>query len=213
MRIRTILCLLLLAVTGSHAQRTLSAKDVLDTAAEVFEHKGGVSAWFRASTFVDGTEQASIEGNMRVLKDNFNLATNEMSVWFDGTTQWTYIPANGEVNVSEPTEEEQEQMNPYTFINLYKKGYALSMATTTLRDVPCYEVTLTARDKDANLPLAIISIDKKDFTPMLIRLQQKDTDNWSHISIYNFSREQQLTKKDFTFDTTAYPNADIIDLR
>jgi hypothetical protein len=208
-----IYILLFLTCTFTFAQKHLTAENVLDTTADIFKHEGGVSAWFRATNYQNGVEQGHIEGNMRIKGNKYRLSTPELTTWFDGNTQWTYITANEEVNISEPTEEEREQMNPYAFINLYKKGYQLNMTSTTLQSIPCYEITLTAKKKETNIPSAIITINKKDFVPMSIQLQQHDTGNWSRISIFNFSKEKESKESDFKFDASSYPNAEIIDLR
>ena len=49
--------------------------------------------------------------------------TAKATVWFNGKTQWSYMPSTNEVNVSTPNEVQQAAMNPYTFINMYKSGY------------------------------------------------------------------------------------------
>ena len=38
-----------------------------------------------------------------------------MITWYNGETQWSCMKANDEVNVV-PTPEEQQSMNPYTFV-------------------------------------------------------------------------------------------------
>ena len=69
------------------------------------------------------------------------MTTPDMITWYNGETQWSYMKANDEVNVSVPTPEEQQSMNPYTFVNLYKEGYHYQLKETTLRGKSCYEIT------------------------------------------------------------------------
>ena len=109
--------------------------------------KKRVKANFKADNFVDGVLQGSASGTMCLQGEKFHITTPEMVTWYNGETQWSYIKANEEVNVSVPTEEEKQSMNPYSFVGLYKKGYDCQMKETTLRGKPCYEVTLTAQDR------------------------------------------------------------------
>jgi hypothetical protein len=50
-------------------------------------------------------------------------------MWFDGTTQWTYLKSNDEVSVTTPNETQQQALNPYNFINMYKSGFKYTMST------------------------------------------------------------------------------------
>ena len=100
---------------GSFAQ---SAKSVLDKAASHITVKDGVKANFKMTGSMGNTS-----GTILIKGRKFQATTPVATVWFDGKTQWTYVKKNDEVNVSTPTEAQLQAINPYNFINLYKKGY------------------------------------------------------------------------------------------
>lgn len=55
---------------------------------------------------------------------------------------------NDEVNVSTPTQEELQQINPYTFLYMYQKGFSYKLGTVkTFQGKAVWEVVLTADDK------------------------------------------------------------------
>ena len=115
----SILLLTVLLSIGLHAE---SAKSILDKAAATVSNPNGVQANFemRSKQFGNTTGSISIKGK------KFHASTPQAIIWFDGKTQWTYMKQNDEVNVSSPSEEELQAINPYNFINIYKKGFKLS---------------------------------------------------------------------------------------
>ena len=71
-----------------------------------------------------------------------------MKTWFDGHTQWSYVASADEVNVSEPTQEELQTLNPYAWLSLYKQGYRLKLSSVGgKQDKSVYYITMTAADK------------------------------------------------------------------
>ena len=135
-----------------------------------------------------------------------------MITWYNGETQWSYVKANEEVNVSVPTAEEQQNINPYAFLDIYKKGYNYSIKETTLRGKPCYEVTLKAQRKNNNLRTLIIDIEKSTYAPLCIRMQQNNQ-TWVRISVLSYTGNRQFKPEYFEFNHKDYPQAEIIDLR
>lgn len=204
---------LCLTLVPAKAQKTPSARKVLDEIAARFTKQGGVKATFKADNFTHGNLQGNASGTMYLQGNKFRMVTPDMTTWYNGETQWSYIKANEEVNVSTPTAEEQQNINPYTFINLYKKGYDLRLKETSLRGKPSYEITLTSQNKQEKLHTIILDIDKNSRELMCIRIQQERKEQWARISIQQFHTGQSFSPKDFEFDPALYPEAEIIDLR
>ena len=98
-----------------------TAHQVLDQTASKLKASGGIEAQFEATQFVGVTENGTVGGQICVQGNRFKLTSPSITTWFDGRTQWTLLTGSDEVNVSTPTDAEIQQMNPYTFINLYQK--------------------------------------------------------------------------------------------
>lgn len=203
---------LLLGILPIRAQKDASARKVLDKVASVFTQKNGVQASFQTEHFVNGSVQGSVSGQMTIKGNKFQMTTPDMLTWYNGETQWSYVKANEEVNISTPTPEEQESMNPYTFINLYKKGYNYTLKDSKLRGKPCHEITLKAQSKNKKIQTVILDIDASDYTLLCIRMQQEDH-TWIRITIHQFASNQTFKDDDFEFQAKDYPQAEIIDLR
>ncbi|MBO7069076.1 MAG: hypothetical protein J6W52_10460 [Bacteroidaceae bacterium] len=208
-RLKEILtAILLLLSIGSMAQ---NARSILDATAAKIKQMGSVKASFTATSFNGTSEQASTKGTMLLQGKKMHLSTDDMKMWYNGKTQWSLIPESGEVNISTPTEREMTNMNPYSFLNLYKKGYKLSVRQTKLRGKDVYEVHLVAQSAKNNAQEMYIDVTKNSYTPLCIRVRQDN--NWNRISIHSIQGNLTFTEKDFEFPKNEYPNVDIIDLR
>lgn len=200
-----MLCMLTLTVTAQ------SAKNILDATAAKIKQMGDVKATFTATSFNGTTEQASTKGTMLLKEKKMQLSTDDMKIWYNGKTQWSLISESGEVNVSTPTETEMANTNPYSFINLYKKGYKMKVRQTKLRGKDVYEVHLVARNAGNSAQEIYVDVTKKDYTPLCIRVRQNN--DWNRISIHSLQGNQHFTDADFEFPKNDYPNVEIIDLR
>ena len=193
------LCLITLLPLFATAQ---SAKDVLDKAAANVSNKNGISAKFRIS----GPNFSPTDGTIYVKGRKFHATTEVATIWFDGKTQWTYMKAQDEVNVSNPSEAELQSLNPYNFINLYKKGFTYTMTTKGNN----YEVHLTATDKKRNIQEMYITVSKQGYVLSQVKMKQRN--GWTTINISNL-KATKLNDSQFRFNAKDYPHAEVIDLR
>ena len=200
--------MLLFLSLGSMAQ---NARNILDATAAKIKQMGDVRATFTATSFNGTTEQASTKGTMMLQGKKMQLSTDDMKMWYNGKNQWSLIPESGEVNVSTPTEREMANMNPYSFLGIYKKGYKMKAKQTKLRGKDAYEIHLVARYAGSNAQEMYIDVAKNDYTPLCIRVRQDN--DWNRISIHSIQGNQHFTDEDFEFPKSEYPNVEIIDLR
>ena len=207
---KKITVFILAAVTtfGAAAQ---SAKDILDATAARMTASGGVRAQFKATQFQGTTPESETTGTLLISGQQFQMETPEMTTWFDGKTQWAMLKGAGEVNVSEPTEEERAAMNPSTLINIYKKGYSYKLKKSTLRGKPTYEVHLKAKSKKAAFSEIYVDVEQSTCNPLCLRAKREG--NWMRLAILSFQAGQTLPANTFTFPKNDYPDIEVIDLR
>ena len=195
-------------------QQQSQAKAVLEKTAEAFKKAGGVRADFTLKAVNDGRLEGRENGIIQLKGEKFMLKTSETTTWFDGKTQWSYMVRNDEVNVSNPTQEELQQINPYTFLYMYQKGFSYKLgATKTYRGKAVWEVVLTARDKKQELEGITLFVTKDTYEPLYILLQQRGQQTRNEITITSYQTKQNYADQVFTFDKKQYPNAEVIDLR
>ena len=205
----TLLSILLVAAMAvvssvqSMAQsNTAQARAILDKTSKVIGHKSGVSASFTLNNPTTG----NVSGTIAVKGGKFNARTPQAIVWFNGKTQWTYMKKNNEVNISTPTQAQQQMMNPYTFINVYKTGYKMSSAKAGAS----YEVHLVAQNQKRSIQEMYVTVNSKTYVPS--RVKMKHNGRWYTVTISNFSAKKQPDSP-FTFNSKDYPSAEVIDLR
>ena len=191
----TLICALSLANVSAQ-----TAKEILDKAASVVNAKKGATA-----DFVMSGKYGNAAGTISIKGNKFVANTPQAKMWYDGKTQWTYMTSTEEVNVSTPTEAQQQTMNPYRFINLYNMGYSM-----TKKEVKNgYEVYLKATNPKRTITEMYITVNNQ-FVPTNVKM--KTAKGWTNINISNF-RKVSLPDKAFRFNAKDYPKAEVIDLR
>ena len=196
-----VLLMLILSAQFALAQ---SATSVLDKTAEKFKAAGGVKASF--------TMDAGAGPSSGIIKLQGNKFTIDIGgtyvVWFDGKDMWSYLKDNDEVNITNPTKSEIAKMNPYAFVDLYKKGYEVKMGKSTAK---YYEVILKAKDKSSSLQNVKRHINKVNYQPIMIDMSSPKTAN--KIKINSYQTNLNFDPSTFVFNKKAYPSVEVIDLR
>ena len=192
--------MLMLMSISTYAQNAAQARKILDKTAAVIGRKGGASANFTVSgKYGNSSGTISIKGN------KFNARTPQAVVWFDGKTQWTYMKKSQEVNISTPTEAQQQSMNPYKFINIYKNGFKLGVKNVS----GGWQVHLYATNQKRTIKEMYVTIGK-NYYPKTIKMRQSN--GWTTINVSNF-KPKNLSDSMFRFNAKDYPHAEVIDLR
>jgi outer membrane lipoprotein-sorting protein len=193
--------LLFFFIAPGSAQDSKQARAMLDKIAKTVGRSGGASASFSMNN-----GSGNVSGTVYIKGNRFHARTAEAIVWYNGKSQWTYLKKNNEVNISNPTQAQQQMMNPYTFINLYKLGYNLSMKPQGNNQ----EIHLVAQDKKRGIQELYITANKKTCIPTVVKMKHKQ--KWTTITIRNFSAKN-VSDGIFTFKSKDYPSAEVIDLR
>lgn len=206
------LLLFLLSAMPTFAQQT-KAKEILDKTAANFRQAEGIKAEFEIQSFSKGHLAGQTSGVIQMKSEKFLLKTTESTIWFDGKTQWSYLSGSEEVNVSNPTAEELQGMNPYTLLYSYKKGFSFKLGgTKTFRGKQIYEVVLTATARNKNLTSVVLYVTKDSYQPLYIVAEQRDRSR-SEITVTGYHAAQRFADSLFVFNKKQYPNTEIIDLR
>ena len=191
---------LALAIVVSLTTSAQTAKQILDKTAAAMSSKGGARANFSMSG-----KYGNVSGSIAVKGNKFNAYTPASIVWYDGRTQWTYMKKTQEVNVSTPTEAQQQSINPYKFIYIYKSGYTLSSKPVA----GGWQVHLVAQNKSRSIKEMYITVSKGY---KLKQVKMRQSSGWTTINVINF-RKANLSDSHFRFNSREYPNAEVIDLR
>lgn len=207
-----LIALLSLPVTAQQQQS--QAKAVLDKTADAFRKAGGVKADFVVKSVTNGLAGGAESGTIQLKGEKFVLKTSATVTWFDGKTQWSYLPKNDEVNVSNPTPEELQQMNPYAFLYMYQQGFSYKLGTTkTHQGKAVWEVVLTTKDRKQALEHVVLYVTKETYRPVYLLLQQRGQQARTEITVTDYQTRQNYADSLFAFDPKQYPGVEVIDLR
>ncbi|MCM1484470.1 MAG: outer-membrane lipoprotein carrier protein LolA [Muribaculaceae bacterium] len=172
-----------------------------------------VSAKFTSARSVEAnytihSSDGSTSGTILLSGNKFRMTSPQIMTWFDGKTQWTYAVAQQEVNITEPTAQELQQVNPLLIINAFRKNY-----TARIEKAPAgsKRVRLTAKAK-SDIHTAIITVNATTLYPSEITLVMANGHTLT-IKITGFKTGAAPAASAFRFDKKTYPKAEIIDLR
>lgn len=205
---RLLFCVWMLAFALPVVAQQTDAKEILDRTAETFRKAGGVKI-----SFTVRTSEGSSTGTIRLKGDKFLLEGDGVTTWFDGHTQWSYLSSADEVNVSEPTPEDLQSINPYALLSLYEQGYKLKLGEVeNPRLKSLYKVVLTATERKKDLRCIILYVTKDTYRPVYVSMAQRGGDV-AVITINSYQTGETYPDTLFVFDKKAYPTAELIDLR
>ncbi|MCD8261392.1 MAG: hypothetical protein LUD15_07785 [Bacteroides sp.] len=206
------ICLLITGCTFLYGQGNARAREVLDKTGEALSKAGSIQVTFDIRSTRMGQSMED-QGTIRLKGEKFMLETEDVSTWFDGKTQWSYFAQNDEVNISEPTAEELQSINPYALLSLYKGGYNYTLEeNSSAGGKACYRVTLTTNDRRKDIRKLILYIAKADYQPVRIVAEMRDK-SITDILITSYKKGENYNDNFFRFDAKKYPRVEIIDLR
>lgn len=190
------------------------AEGILDKAATTYESSNGLKAVFVANIRYEkeGVSE-SFEGTVQMKGDKFVLFAPDMHIWFDGKTQWAYMARTGEVNISNPSGDELQFINPMVLLRSYKKGFDFSYLGESTADSGkmADDVLLTSKGK-GDIEKVEIQIEKATSFPVRMTVIMKNGLR-SVIRISKIQTGQNQSDQLFVFNLNDYPNAVEIDLR
>ena len=183
------------------AQTDTKAAEVLDKVLEDLSKSSGIRAEFGGS-----------ETGFLLLKgEKFYLNNGNVQSWYDGKTQWSYVADTEEVNISHPTLEELQGINPYLILMRYKTDFNYTYKGSQTRNgVKGHEIVLTPKHSEQSEVIRVFI--SKTYHPLAMKMEQNGQ-TLSEINVTSYKTDQKLEDGMFRFNKSLFPNAEIIDMR
>ena len=183
------------------AQTDAKAAEVLDKVLEDLSDGNGIRADFEGS-----------ETGFLLLKgEKFYLNNGNVQSWYDGKTQWSYVADTEEVNISHPTLEELQGINPYLILMRYKTDFNYTYKGSQTRNgVKGHEIVLTPKHSEQSEVIRVFI--SKTYHPLAMKMEQNGQ-TLSEINVISYKTDQKLEDGMFRFNKSLFPNAEIIDMR
>lgn len=194
------------------AARPVSAQGVaevwLSKAAEKLRNKG-TEISFRIKE-----EGVRISGKLLMDGEKFAYDTDEMKIWYDGTTQWTLQIGDdyNELYIGNPTIEDQQSINPYLLLNNYKENFTvMDGGEKSIGGNLTHMVTLKANNERQEINSLNIYI-TSDGMLSLLELVAPDGHPYK-IEVRSMRNGLTFPKNTFIYQPENHPVDEVIDMR
>ena len=152
----------------------------------------------------------TLKGSVIISKDKYKLDLPDNTVWFNGETSWSYLPAEKEVTITKADKKDNSfQSRPSLIFSMYKKGYKSRLIE---EKSDSYIIDLYPEDIKSELLRVRLTIGK----PMLnlISLEYKRRDGvivTLHVNEFDLKVKPELTT--FVFQPENFKGVEINDMR
>ena len=167
---------------------------------------------FKLAINEKSSPQTQVSSGTFTIKGNkFVLEMDAMKVFFDGKTQWAYVPQNNEVSITEPSEMELAETNPMAILSGFKSKSNVQFSKKVKSDQNyCLEMLPTAKNKD--ITKIEVQINKTNGNLFSIKLINKNG-SASVLTLSSFQKGLKVNDAAFVFDKAKYKNVVENDLR
>lgn len=194
----------LIFMTGLAANAAETAASILTSSANKVRAAKSLAVSYTITA--DGNTQ---KGIMTIAGDKFSISSPQMVSWYDGKTQWTYSSHTGEVNITTPTADELQQINPFAIIKTFSNNYSSQLLPS---QAGYKKVKLTAVSAKSDIRSVTLTINAKTLYPTQIDMTMGNKQNVA-IKILAVEEGPILPMSEFRFDPKKYPGVQIVDLR
>lgn len=158
----------------------------------------------------DITGSGISQSGIIILDNNkFVIKSDELSIWYNGKTQWTLSPSINEVNISTPTRDELAEINPLIILSSLSSQFNAEMAGSM---TGTYDIRLVSRDTGAAISSAIVKVNSASWSPRAIELHTSTGQKYT-ITVKALKKLTHVDSNTFKFNPKEYPGVEIIDLR
>lgn len=209
---RIFLLAIMCVVSLTAAAQKGEAEKLLDKAVSLIKSDSGVQMNF-SITLLDGSgdEMFKDDGVLKISGERFALLTDEMKLWCDGETQWSYISQNNEIYISEPNADDARAFSPLHIMELYKSGFKSEVdkgASKPNADA----VVLTSVARGNEIKKVSILLDKRINLPSSMDVKYENGTS-AKIVVNTYKQGCKFSVKDFRCREKDFRGAEVVDMR
>lgn len=214
-KLLSVLMLLSFVATSTVHAQDAKAKSIMDKVSANLKKAKAISANFSLSVIdAHGKKQMTKTGTFQMKGNKYKVALKGgQEIICDGSSVWTYMSQNKEVQVSTYSPESQAISPSTLFSGSYEKEYTYSYAGT--KTIAGKSVTvISLKPKKKNTGFSKVDLYINTATNMIAGGHVYGTAGTSYAySISNVKTTSDISSSVFTFNTKAHPGVDVIDLR
>ena len=148
-------------------------------------------------------------GSLTVSRECFTFTGEDIRVYYDGKTQWTYQPSEREVSVTNPTTNELAEVNPLAFLRNYQANYNVSLVSSKNG---IYVIKMISKKRSLYVRSAQVTVNSSTWMPTGVDAELSNGGKL-FLTVVSAVRGKAMTRDKFRFSTSANPGVEVIDLR
>ena len=205
-----VLCVVLTSFLA-HGQNDPKAVAVLDKFASKATSAPSVSLKFlfisnnQAKNSVD-----TVSGSVIISKDSYKLDLPDNIIWYNGTTSWSFLPAEEEVTITRPDRKNYSfESRPSMIFSMYKEGFKCRL----LEEKPdSYLIDLYPTDLNNEMIRVRLSISKPSLELVSFEYKMRSGIIYT-LTVTDYNLLYKPEAGFFEFNTEKHKGAEIIDMR
>lgn len=204
----TILSFLLLCPLFAAAQNNAAA--LLDKIVSGMKADAALQLDYAYSVFdEDDAMVYSDNGTMKLDKECYALDMDNMKIWCDGTTQWSYMKDIDEVYITDAGSDEAQNLSPLYIMEMYRENYILELGKAPSGMLL---VTMTAQDVEAEVNRLELLVDSgtSRLVGMFIYMPGQ---GHAEVQLENYIPKCKFASDSYKCPVENFPTAEIIDMR
>jgi len=152
----------------------------------------------------------TLPGSIILSKDKYKLELPDNTIWFNGETSWSYLPAEKEVTINKAAKKDNSFQNrPSAIFSMYKNEYKSRLIEEGSES---YIIDLYPKDIKNDLVRVRLVIGKSQFN--LRSLEYKKKDGMIMIIIVSeYNLKLKAVSEMFVFQPEKFKGVEIIDMR
>lgn len=163
----------------------------------------------------DGALQFVDEGSLRLgekqassLSEQYVLLMDNMKVWCDGHTLWSYMVPTNEVYILSPDDESARNFSPVHLMQLYNQGYSCNAKKCGDSNI----VTIESQDEESELSKVEVILNASTLRPEKIVVYMGN-DGYAELKIATYWPRCNFDSRIFSYPQQDYPDAELVDMR
>ncbi len=207
----------LLISSISFSQSKNKGTVILDKVAKEYKtYKGAVIDFTLKMDNAQGDVHETSKGKAWAKGNMYKVNLMGVETYFDGTTKWSYMKDEEEVNVTTPDPNDKNSFNPTQLFTEYQNGYRVEYKKEMFENNRALQyvdlLPVQEKVKSSEFNRIKVKIDKDKNQIYQIIRYGKDGNDYT-ITINKLEKNNSLQDSMFKYDKTKNPDVEIIDLR
>lgn len=192
----------------------IKAKKILDKASEKIASYSTIELDFSFTLEnLQIQESESFTGSLISKGDKYKMSIMDFENYFDGNTMWMFMRESNEVNIGDADLLGDEMLNPSKIFSIYNEDIrTLYIGETILNGKTVDMIDLYPENREESYSRIKLYIYRDDLH--FARIEQIGRDGTNYfVDIQKMQVNKPYQDNFFIFDTSKYPNIEIVDLR